>query len=157
MAEVREFVTAGGKLVLNTEWAGLADCDLELARELLSPWGLEPGGDSLRDPGADALAITRFVPHALTQGLQRLQIYSSGSVRSLRADQGQLLASTDSGVFRIQAGGGDSVLAAALGGLGKVVALGDTSLWLDTDSDGDGVSNFATADHARLWQQILGW
>ncbi|MGV3524770.1 MAG: hypothetical protein ACO1RX_11110 [Candidatus Sericytochromatia bacterium] len=155
--EISAFVRAGGKLVINSEWAGLSAYDLETVRALLSPWGMEPGGDSLQGPDGATLGISRFSPHALTQGLQRLELYRSASVRSLRADQGQLLAHSDSGVLRIQRDGGDSVLAAALGGLGKVVTLGDTSLWLDSDSNADGISNFATADHARLWQQILNW
>ena len=40
---------------------------------------------------------------------------------------------------------------------GKVIAVGDTSMWSNEDSDGNGTANFNEADNRKLLQQILSW
>lgn len=157
LSMLRDFVAAGGKLVISTEWAGFAAQASESLRRLLSSFGLAPGADSLRQE--QQLPITLFDgSHPLLTGLKALELYQSASVRPLEPEA-RLLAFSDAFGFRIAglSHGGQAVLACTLHGHGKVVVLGDSSLWLDADSDGDGRANFSEADNARLWKNVLSW
>ncbi|HEY9843279.1 MAG: DUF4350 domain-containing protein [Candidatus Sericytochromatia bacterium] len=153
---IQTFVHAGGKLVVNSEWAGFGASAPESLNSLLAAFGLAPGGDSLHQ--AQKLAISLFESsHPLLAGIRLLQLYRSGSIRLLLPDQARLLAYSPADGFRIAAIGGEGVLGFALAGKGKVVVLGDASLWLETDSDGNGIANYREADNARLWRNVLGW
>ena len=153
---IQTFVHAGGKLVVNSEWAGFGASAPESLNSLLAAFGLAPGGDSLHQ--AQKLAISLFESsHPLLAGIRLLQLYRSGSIRLLLPDQARLLAYSPADGFRIAAIGGEGVLGFALAGKGKVVVLGDASLWLETDSDGNGIANYREADNARLWRNVLAW
>lgn len=152
-----DFVQAGGKLVLSGEWAGFAHYRQSEFEPLFSHLGLEIRADSLSQAGA-ALKVEQFRPHFLTTGLGALYLYRSASVLTYQADRTQMLAFAPEQSFRVaQADAVLGVLASAHYGLGSVVAVGDTSLWLDQDSDADGISNFQSGANAELWQRILSW
>ena len=40
---------------------------------------------------------------------------------------------------------------------GKVFAIGDSSLWMDEDSDGSGTPNVARGANARLASALMAW
>jgi hypothetical protein len=126
--ELQDFVLAGGKLLISTEWAGFGAQDLNSLRSLLAGFGLAPGADSLHQQ--QALPIQLFdAPHPLVTGLNRLLLYRSASIRPLEPDRARLLAYSHAEGFRVasRSTGGQAVLACALLGLGKVVAIGDSS------------------------------
>lgn len=153
--ELNDFVLAGGKLILSAEWAGFAAQSPDSLQTLLSGFGLALGNDSLHQ--SKQLEIRLFAEaHPLLTGITQLALYQSASVRSLH-EPAQVLAYSPADGWRIAAEGGQGVIASTLAGKGKVLVLGDSSLWLDDDSDGDGRSNFDQADNARLWQNALSW
>jgi hypothetical protein len=153
--QIQSFVHAGGKLVVSGEWAGFGPLAQASLQKLVSGFGLALGGDSLHQ--SRSLEIHQFPEtHSLTRGLSRLELYQSASVRVLLGSA-RLLAYSPADGYRIVSEGGQGVLGYALSGKGKVIVLGDSSLWLDSDSNGDGVSNFHSADNQKLWGNILGW
>lgn len=158
--EIRQlvaFVKAGGKLVVSSEWAGFGQLNLESLRNLLSNFGLAPGSDTLHQDSS--LSIKLFATdHPLVSGLKQLSLYRSGSVQLLQANKARLLAYSSADGYRISASvGGQGVLGSAVSGKGKVVAIGDSSLWLEDDADGNGVKNYAEADNSKLWKNVLSW
>lgn len=154
--QIGDFVKAGGKLVVTSEWAGFGALDLASLRDLLAGFGLAPGSDTLHQDSR--LTIANLAgPHPLLTGVTQLALYRSGSVQLLQADRAHLLAYTAADGFRIAAAGGQGVLGYAVAGRGKVVMVGDTSLWLADDADGNGTPNYREADNARLWKNTLNW
>jgi len=146
--ELQDFVRAGGKLLVNTEWAGFQHYEAVSSQRLLARFGLEAGLDSLREGHDTRLHVRHFSPHYLTHNLQALQLSHSSSLHVYHPAQGQALAFAAPGSFRILAKPLYPVLAVATQGLGKVVALGDSSLWLE---------DYAAADNRELWLRILSW
>ncbi len=153
--DLESFVTAGGKLIVSGEWAGFGDQNPTAVQALLAGFGLALGGDSLHQN--TSLTIRQFPEqHVLVKDLKQLELYQSASVKTLR-EPAKLLAYSPADGWRIASEGGQGVLASNLVGQGKVLLIGDSSLWLDTDSDGDGLSNFEEADNAKLWKNALDW
>ena len=69
------------------------------------------------------------------------------------------LASTGSSAYRVQAGATEA-RAVAMGGpygAGKAIALGDSSGWLDENTDASGESNVKTADNLKLIARLFDW
>ena len=154
---IQAFVLSGRKLIVSGEWAGFAGFDGQAANLLLTPFNIQFGLDTLRESDSGFLNVRSFSSHPITTGLNQLKLYQSGSVK-LAASQGDLLARTASGSFQIAANTGSfAVLAATAYGSGKVVVLGDSSIWSNQDSDGNGTANFDEADNRKLLQQILNW
>jgi hypothetical protein len=152
--EIEDFVQAGGKLWVNTEWAGFGGFDASSTQRLLARFGLAPGNDSLRQsPDGTDLEIQHFAPHYLTRGLSSLRLQHAASVGLYQAAQGALLAWSSGDVFRIlqQRPAPQGVLAIQYVGLGKVGVLSDSSLWLSTQGA------YNEADHRTLWLNCLSW
>lgn len=156
---IQAFVRQGGKLILSAEWAGFNGFLSSAANQLLQPFQLRFGMDTLRQGGHGFVTISQFINHPITQGLNQIQIYQAGSVEVLNSDPlAQILARSPEDSFRIlNNSGAFGVVAATAYGTGKVIAISDTSLWSDTDSDGSGSSNLNSADNRRLLEQILAW
>lgn len=148
------FVAEGGKLVVTLEWAGFGGFSVQAARELLKPFGLEPGEDTLREESGQ-LSVLTLQPHFLTEGVKELSLYQSASIEA--TSEGSILARSSENSFRIASSGAFGVLATSLYGAGKVVVVGDTSLWLDSDSANQGRANLAMVDNRKLLERILAW
>lgn len=159
ISAIQAFVLSGRKLIVSGEWAGFGSFDGLAANQLLAPYNLQFGLDTLRENNQGFLSVSNFLAHPVTNGLSSLHVYQSGSVRSGSGDAvAQLLARTGVNSFQIAANTGSfAIVAASSYGSGKVVIVGDTSLWSDQDSDGNGVANLNEADNKRLLQQILDW
>lgn len=159
ISALQAFVQGGGKLIVSGEWAGFGGFDGAAANELLAPFKLQFGLDSLREQKLPALSVREFLPHPLMAGLAEIWLYQSASVRPTEPTLNtELLARTTPGSFRIASDiGAFAVLALTSHGAGKVIALGDSSLWSDEDTDANGTSNLAEADNRKLLQQLLSW
>lgn len=152
--EIETFVLAGGKLWVNTEWAGFGGFEQQSVQRLLARFGLAAGKDSLRSArGWTVLRVEDFAPHYLTQGLQALNLANAASVGLYQSAQGALLAWSAGDTFRIlqQRAAPQGLLAVQYAGLGKVGVLGDSSLWLSPDGA------YEQADHRALWLRCLSW
>lgn len=153
---IEAFVLSGRKLVVTGEWAGFAGFDGGAANQMLAPFKVQFGLDTLRESNSGFLNVASFQSHPVTAGLSALKLYQSGSV--LLDGSGELLARTGSDSFQIAANTGSfAVVAAATHGSGKVVVVGDSSLWSGEDSDGNGTANLDEGDNRKLLQQIADW
>lgn len=159
LAGLQAWVLAGHKLIVSGEWAGFAGFSAEVSNQLLQPFNLQFSGDTLRDNSSGYLDVRSFQAHPITSGLTSLKVYQSGSVRLSQADgNGEVLARTSSTSFQILTNtGAFGVLAATPYGGGKVIVVGDSSLWSDQDSDGNQVSNINEANNRQLLTQIIAW
>lgn len=155
---LQSFVASGGKLIVTGEWAGFGGFNGNAVNQVLSPLGVQFSGDTLRDNSTGYLSITSFDSHAISSGLKELKLYQSGSVRLGETGKGSVVARSSSNTFQILSNTGSfAVVLASTYGSGKVVLVGDTSLWSNEDSDGNGTANFSEADNKKLLEQILDW
>ncbi len=156
---IQAFVLSGRKLIVTGEWAGFAGFNGSAVNQLLMPLNVQFGLDTLRENSSGFLTVGGFQAHPVTTGLSQLKLYQSGSVRlGASATTGDLIARTSSNSFQIADNSGSfAVICAAAYGAGKVVLVGDTSLWSNEDSDGNGKANLDEADNRKLLTQILSW
>lgn len=155
--QVQEFVNQGGKLVVLGEWSGFGGFNAKAMNQMLSPMGVQFGEDLLRENKNGFLNLQSFVPHFMTQGLTSLKLFQSCSVTVSAAAQGQAVARTGAKTFRIADTGAFGAIVAAAHGSGKVILIGDTSMWLDQDSDSSGQANFTKGDNRKLALQVMAW
>ena len=62
--------------------------------------------------------------------------------------------------YRVQSNAAVGVKDMVIGGpfkAGKAIALGDSSAWLDEDTDGNQTPNARTADNLKLIARLLDW
>ncbi len=159
-AAIQAFVLSGKKLVLTAEWAGFGGFSHANANQILAPFNLELGTDTLRATDQSGfLSTTNFEAHPLVQGIQRLKFFQSASVRLNQLGQpGALPVRTEDNTFRIvNTVGAFGLIGVAPFGSGNVVVVGDSSLWSDEDSDGNQIANLDEADNRKLLSQIFSW
>jgi hypothetical protein len=159
-AAIQAFVLNGNKLVFTAEWAGFGGFSHANANQMLAPFNLVLGTDTLRSTDKSGfLSTTNFEAHPLVAGIQQLKFFQSSSVRLSQLGQaGALPVRTEDNTFRIvNTIGAFGLIGVAPFGSGNVVVLGDSSLWSDEDSDGNQVSNLDEADNRKLLSQIFSW
>ena len=158
-AAIGGWVRAGGRLVLCGEWGGFPEQDLGTLDDLAAPAGLSFTGGTVKTLGDDlSLSVARATPGSLARlmGEEPVTLYAASDV-ALAGAARPILAS-GSRAYAVLATGGSPVLAGVgPSGLGKVFAIGDSSLWRDADSEGRGVPNVRHGGNARLVAAILGW
>lgn len=157
--QIINFVKAGKKLIVSGEWGGFGGFNIDAVNKILLPFSIKMGGDTLRETNNGFLTISQFAPHTITSSLKTLKLYQSSSVEVLNPNNhSTILARTGKNGFKIaNTVGAFGVLATILHNTGKVIAVGDTSLWLDADSDGNGVKNINESDNLKLALQIFKW
>ncbi len=159
-AAIQAFVLNGNKLVLTAEWAGFGGFSHANANQMLAPFNLVLGTDTLRSTDKTGfLSTTNFESHPLVSGIGQLRFFQSSSVRLGQLGQiGALPVRTEENTFRIvNTIGAFGLIGVAPFGSGNVIVLGDSSLWSDEDSDGNQVSNLDEADNRKLLSQIFSW
>lgn len=132
LATVVAHVKGGGKLVVLGDWGGASNYRPDAANKLLLPLGIALGIDLVRatDSSQGKPEWLAAAPTAAIGG-SALTLLGAASVRS--AAPGIALATAPQGGFTVQALDAKWVGVARPIGLGLVVALGDTSAWLDAD------------------------
>lgn len=159
-AAIQAFVLSGKKLVLTAEWAGFGGFSHAHANQVLAPFNLVLGSDTLRSTAASGFLTTRnFEDHPMVDGIQSLSFFQSASVRlGNLAQAGALPVRTEDNSFRIvNTIGAFGLIGVAPFGSGNVIVLGDSSLWSDEDSDGNQVANIDEGDNRKLLSQIFSW
>lgn len=159
-AAIQAFVFNGNKLVLTAEWAGFGGFSHANANQMLAPFNLVLGTDTLRSTDKTGfLSTTNFEDHPLVAGIQQLKFFQASSVRLNALGQaGALPVRTEDNTFRIvNTIGAFGLIGVAPFGSGNVIVLGDSSLWSDEDSDGNQVRNLDEADNRKLLSQIFSW
>lgn len=144
-----DFVAQGGTLVINGEWAGLRSEGAELTQALGLRLGFRLSRDTLAQD-TNVLTIDNIHDHVLTRGVHTLALSRSGSVGVYNPKKALELAFAGAEHYQIVAlREQHAVLAHLTYGRGRVIAVGDSSLWSDTW--------FQAQDNRRLWQNILSF
>jgi hypothetical protein len=153
------WVRRGGRLILCGEWGGYAGQDLEAVRGLAAPAGIELTGGTVRTAAEDAFSVEVHQPAwrglAVALGGEPVRLFGAAEL-ALSGEARPLLVAARG--YVVLATGGTRVLA-AVGplGYGKIVVLGDSSLWRDEDSTGVGRANIALGGNGRLLEALLVW
>lgn len=154
--DVLAWVRRGGRLIICGEWGGYPGVDADRLNDFVRPVGIRYLGNTLRDPLAPDFRLRgASVTHLPVDDVRVSFFGATGlEVRS----PARAFVSVGSGVYSIQSLSPPAVIAAvAPWGLGKVFALGDTSLWRDEDSSGAGVANVYLPGHLQFLRALLEW
>lgn len=157
---IAAWVRGGGRLILCGEWGGYPDQDLGALNDLAGPAGLAFTGSTVKPfAGPDlALSVPRATPASLGTlvGDGPLTLYAATDLE-VRGAARPILASGPKAYAVLEAGRAPVLAAVGPSGLGKVFAIGDSSLWRDEDSEGRGVPNVKHGGNARLAAALLAW
>ena len=156
---VLRWVRSGGRLILCGEWGGYAGQDVETMRALAEPAGVEVVGGTVRTAAEDdfVVQVSRPAFQGLATALGGRPVTLIGATElSVGGEARPLLVAPRGYVVLAEVG---SRVVAAVGplGLGKIIVLGDSSLWLDEDSTGSGQANIALGGNSRLLEALLVW
>lgn len=158
---LRSFVANGGKLILMGEWGGFGDYTPSVINQLATPYGIAFNADlvqlSAGSPRADWPTIpVGSSPMPQPNPATTLQLFEACSL--FAPSPAVPLASTGSGGFRVTSLiNGDFVVAAARPyGKGLVVALSDTSAWIQPGTRG-AASNLTEASNQAFILDVFNW
>jgi len=155
---IRSSIHAGAGLLVCGDVGGQSDAWRPALNGLLERFGLALGptpdggptldGEPKPDGGARSV-LTGFVDHALTRGVDALAVDAPRPLDALRAPAVDLTLGS----------GPDELLAASeRPDWGRVVLVGDASLWRDSDdASGDGTAGLGAADNALLLDNALSY
>lgn len=164
LSDLRAWLKNGGRLILCGEWGGYPSQDLDLLNSLAADAGITFTGATVKltdEPGTGGewMAISGISPPSLGKlaGGEALHLFTTTSL-ALSAPA-QPIFSTDRGAYSVLATRTGPQVVAAVGasGLGKVFALGDSSLWLDEDSGGFGSPNWQRGANLKLAEALIQW
>lgn len=162
-------VRSGKKVIILGEWGGYGGFASKGLNSLLKKVNLQINTDVVEEissenyiQSSDNVIISSFDSHALTKDLKKLIFYASSSVSTLTG--GEIPASntitpisTSSNSFRIQvySKGKSSLVGLSLLGAGKIIVVGDTSMFTNSDSDSNSVINLLEADNSKFALNIF--
>lgn len=167
------FIKSGKKLVILGEWGGYGGFKADSLNNLLKEANLRINPDIVKevDPqnfqATDEQIVTSaFNPHYITRNLTKLAFYSSasvevinGGIKTLDTNNTKLLALSTSASFRIQTfnRGQFGLAGVSTLGSGKIVVLGDSSIFTDSDSNDNGISNLNEFSNQQFALNIFSW
>lgn len=159
-AAIASWIRTGGRLVLCGEWGGFPDQDLGALNDLAGQAGLTFTGGTVKPIAGSDLTVTvgRPTPSSLADrvGDAPITLYAASDLK-LGGGARPILASGTRAYAVLAAGSAPVLAAVGPAGLGKVFAIGDSSLWRDEDSEGLGIPNVNHGGNARLATALLGW
>ncbi|MEB3330126.1 MAG: DUF4350 domain-containing protein [Candidatus Sericytochromatia bacterium] len=161
-AEVRavlDWVRRGGRLILCGEWGGYAGQDPETMRALAAPAGVDVTGGTVRTAAEDAFAVTVPRPswQALAASLGGQPVTLFGAADLALSGEARPLLIARRGYVVLAVGTPRVLAAVAPLGYGKVMVIGDSSLWRDEASLGGGQANIALGGNGPLLEALLVW
>lgn len=157
---ITSWIRGGGRLVLCGEWGGYPDQDLATLNALAEPAGMTFPGATVRNSAVESLELRvgRATPASLAAGMGSAAVTMFAASNLALSGQACPVLTLTTRAYAVLATSTPPVLA-AVGplGLGKVFALGDSSLWRDEDSEGGGTPNVKHGGNARFAQVLVGW
>jgi hypothetical protein len=133
LATLKEFVIQGGKLVALADWAGARNYSPEAYNRLLSTLGMVVETNLLRleDSNPREWLIPILGDTLISDGISRIKLLGASTIRS--APPFNVLASAPTGAYSLQSLSAPMVAAVRQVGSGLVIAVSDTSAFMDPD------------------------
>ena len=168
---IKNFVKSGKKLIVLAEWGGYGGFYINTVDLLVQIFNLTVDTDTIRelssnnyDSRGEYLIVNNFVSHPLLKDINTLAVYQacsvsviSGGIVPLDTNATKIIARSSNQGLRITSNGEYGVIGVSVYGTGKVVVIGDTSLWLSTDSNGDGRMNLLERDNQKFALNVFNW
>lgn len=163
------FVKSGKKLVVLGEWGGYGGFKSDSVNNILKNANLKIHPDVIKVTGTnndEEIITSNFQTNFITKGLTKVSFYSSasveaieGGVKNLNTNITTLPVSTNNTSFRIEfySSGSFGIIGTSTLGAGKVVALGDSSVFMNIDSNSNGIANIDENDNKKLALNIFNW
>ncbi|MFN8671418.1 MAG: hypothetical protein U0457_04940 [Candidatus Sericytochromatia bacterium] len=170
--KIIDFVKIGKKVIVTGEWGGFQYFSANNINNLLAYANLKINPDIIKEKNrtfitknTDYVISNNLSEHFITKNLKSVSFYSSASIdiinqglMPLNNNITKIIASTSSEGFRIQNfnKGVTGFAAVSTIGNGKLVLLGDTSIFTDSLSD-DLKSDISAYDNKKFIANILNW
>lgn len=168
---INSFMQNGGHVVVMGEWDNLSNTNTYL-NALTSGHGITLNADTVIDPSdndgnSNWPLIYNFSSDPLVSSINTISMYSSSSLTVSGAAAALATGDGDSGTALVTAAAEDEtgtetavpaainpnapiVIATAPVGDGRLIVLGDSSIWTNSDADGDGTAAYSEYDNAAL-------
>ncbi len=171
--KINSFVKNGKKLIVIGEWGGYSHFRFTSANKIIKQANLKINPDIIKETletnisgDNEKIISNNLTPHFITKDLTKLSFYSSASIeiinggaKSIDNNTTKLLFFNSPKGFRIQVynQGQFAFLASSLIELGKVIVVGDSSIFSLDDSDNTGKANIDKNDNKKLIKNIIEW
>lgn len=147
---IARFVQAGGKLVLLGEWGGFGGYDPDGFNQLAKLFGIRFNHDLIRGPEGSHVQARHWSDHPLAPSRAGISLWGATSLTV--QPPAEAIAFADG--FRVAQSERPAVVAVALYGAGRVIAVGDSSLWTGVT---DGTMPLLEADNRQWAQTVVTW
>ena len=171
ISAIKTFVKSGKKLIVTGEWGGYGGFNTDAVNSLIQSFNLVVNSDILKesnspnyDNRSDYLFINNFSSHPVLKNINTLAMYDSCTVNVnnggdllLDTNVTKIIARSSHDGIRIADTGEYGVVGVSVYGLGKIVIIGDSSIWTSDDSNNNGVINFDEKDNSKFAINIFNW
>lgn len=171
LSKLESFVKSGKKLIIMGEWGGYGGFNADSINNFLKEANIKINIDLIResyDNETDESVIisTSIKPHYLTTNTLKLGFYGSASVEvysggftRLNDELTQIIAYSSSTGYQIKQykKGQFGLVGISMMGIGKIVVIGDSSIFTSDDSDNNGIININEFDNKILALNIFSW
>ena len=173
ITRIVNFVKSGKKLIILGEWGGYTGFNYQNINNLLKNFNLRINPDLVRETSStyyklnpDNIVVSNYSSHFITKDLKKTVFYASASVEVFDAGINTFDKNTTKGlIFSTESGykiktyttGASSVLAVSTLDTGKIVVVGDSSIFSNADSDNNDIINLNEENNSKLALNIFRW
>lgn len=164
--KLKNFTAQGKKVFILGEWGGYGGFSAFSINKFLSAANLKINEDVIKETQStdydfsdEQLLIKSFLSHPINTGISTIALYSTASIDVLDINKTNALITAQSSLnsFRVAATSKSGVLGISQLGYGKVIVSGDSSIILDNDTNGNGISNIDEYDNSEFILNVLKW
>ncbi|MFN8673942.1 MAG: DUF4350 domain-containing protein [Candidatus Sericytochromatia bacterium] len=169
ISKIINFVKSGKKLIISGEWGGFAGFSSNSVNKILAYANLKINNDLVKEKdkttNPDFIVINTLANHAISKDISAVGFYSSASIdvaysgiNILNNDTTKIIANSSISSYKIKTfyASVAGIVAVSSIGNGKVIALGDTSIFTDSFSNPES-SNILAYDNKKFVSNMLNW
>jgi hypothetical protein len=164
---IEEFVSSGGGLFIISDFGSYGNVT-DPVNERFGFFRHRPGilydSDEYNPAGSGYSVIyagtTNFINHSVTMNVNILETWAGTGLESMPANAVPLIVTDTDNTTTYDSfipANGVTFAAAATYGLGRVVFIGESDLFCDTDLDSDGTEAYFDSDSEQFARNCIGW